>query len=115
MQSGDYRLRTIDDVEHEVARLWQNPRAHREVMGDSIDKIEASTGGEPAPGSGDQRDSRVGIAIDGEPDIREFRVCLGPDRVEIRGVEHDLEHTTRGVFESEMGVRRVTVLHGPLS
>ena len=63
------------------------------------------------PGAGEQCNPGLGIAIDGEPDIGELGVGLGPDRVEIGCIENDLEHTFRGMSKSEMGEWRVAVFH----
>ena len=97
------RLRAVDDVEHEVARLADHPQAPGVVVDDAVDELEAAAGRERLAGALQHDDARLGVAVDGEPHVGELAVHLGADGVEPGTVERDPQHLVGGTVEREVG------------
>ncbi len=106
-----HRLRTVDDVQHEVARFAHDARTERVVGDDVVEEVEAPTGGERTAGARDHRDARVGVAVDREPHVRELPVHAFVDRVQPRAVEHDVHDSRFGTLDAEVGERGVGIAH----
>ena len=108
-----HRLAAVDDVVDEVARFLPNPGAGFEVGHHLLDHREVAAGGERTAGTGDDHRIDVGVGIDVAPDLAQFAMHDGIDRIEpFRAVAHgDAQHAWMRPIEEQAGVVGVAVGH----
>jgi len=112
VQGGDDRLRAVEHVLHDVARLAQHARAERIVAKHRVDQLEAAAGGEGLAGPAEDDDARVRVAVHGEPDVGEVAVHARADGVQPRRVEHDAQDARLGALEAQALEVGIAVGHG---
>ena len=97
------RLRAVDDVVDEVARLAHHPRAHGVVVDHLLDQLEAAAGGERLARALDERDADRRVAVDRRQTSASSRCSVAADGVEPGGVERDPQHAIGGPVETQRG------------
>src|SRR2546422_998619 len=105
----DHHLRAVDQVVDQVARLAPDARPHGEVARHLLHHREIAAGREPLPCAAQDRDARVAVEVDVQPDARQLRVhARGGDRQLAALLAHDdFEHAGLEAADFQCLVRGV--------
>ncbi len=99
---GDDRHRTVDDVVNQVAGFAEHPRADLPVVEHGLYELEAAPSRESlVPRAADQDRANRVVAVDRSPNVGQLPVHISADRVQVRTVEHDAEHTVAGPVDRQ--------------
>src|SRR5262249_45655776 len=106
------RFRALDDVADEVAGFAHHPETNGVVVAHHlVDQLEAPARGERLAGTGQERDARVGVAVDRRPHVGELAVHVGTDGIESGRVEHDVQYAVAELLAPQGRVRGIEIGH----
>ena len=105
------RLRAVDDVEHEVARLAHDPRAHRVVVDDVVEQLEAAARGERLSRAASTATRVSGSRSTVSHTSASWRCDRVVDRVQPGTIQRDPQHARRRTVEREIRVPAIEIGH----